>query len=144
MTDNPDFPTPIPPLSALSEALGEFLAAMSAASDGGTALTEIKNQKRIVLADPVRQLGLYIMYIANGDALILSRTGYDLNKIPGSQVLHNPGVITMKDGVSSGMLRTSVKRPDGAKSFLYQATPDPLTPASVWESVPGNKTRYFY
>ena len=36
MTNNPDFPTPIPPLSALSEALGEFVTALAAASEGGT------------------------------------------------------------------------------------------------------------
>jgi hypothetical protein len=144
MTDNPDFPTPIPPLVSISEALGEFVSALSAASEGGTSLTEIKNQKRIVVADLVRQLGLYILYIANNDVEVLAGTGYDLTKIPGSQPLGKPGVVTIKDGISSGMLSTFVTRPEGAKSFLYQITPDPLTAESVWESTPGSKAKYTF
>ena len=66
------------------------------------------------------------MYTANGNATILSGTGYDLTKIPGSQTLANPGVVKMKDGVSSGMLNASVKRPSGAKSFLYKYMQDPI------------------
>jgi len=42
------------------------------------------------------------------------------------------------------MLSTFVTRPEGAKSFLYQATPDPLTAGSVWDSKPGNKASYTF
>ena len=116
MTGNPDFPTPIPPLSDLSAALGEFVTAMAAAGEGGKALVEIKNQKRIALAELVSQLGLFIMYTANGNTTVLV----------------------------SGMLDTSVRRPSGAKSFLYQLTSDPLTAQSTWQSVPGSKTKYTF
>jgi hypothetical protein len=144
MTDNPNFPTPVPPLVSISEALGNFTSAMTAADEGGTGLVEIKNQKRLLLAELVRQLGLYIMYLAGGDALVLATTGYDLAKTPAPQTLSNPGVITMKDGISTGMLTASVKRPSGAKSFLYQITPDPMTPQSPWQSVPGSKSKYTF
>src|ERR1035437_8892418 len=144
MTGNPDFPTPIPPLSDLSAALGEFVTAMAAAGEGGKALVEIKNQKRIALAELVSQLGLFIMYTANGNTTVLAGTGYDLTKIPGSQTLANPGAVKIKDGVSSGLLDTSLRRPSGAKSFLYQLTSDPLTAQSTWQSVPGSKTKYTF
>jgi Fibronectin type III domain len=87
---------------------------------------------------------MFVMFTANGDAIILAGTGYDLTKIPRSQTLGKPGLVKIKVDVSFGMLDIFAKKPQGSKSFLYELSPDPLTPESTWLSVPGSKTRYTF
>lgn len=144
LTGNPDFQNPIPTLAELQAALDAFNSAIEAAADGSRPHIVIKNQSRIALAEVVRQLGMFVMFTANGDAAILAGSGYDLSKVPGSQTLNKPGLVKMTEGVSSGMLVVSVKRPAGAKSFLHELTPDPITPESNWQSVPGSKSKYTF
>ncbi len=144
LTGNPDFTNPIPTLADMQAALDFFDNSILAAADGSRPNIIIRNQARKALAGLVRQLGMYVMFIGNGDATILAGSGYDLAKAPSSQNLATPGAVLIKEGVSTGMLEVSIAKPTGAKSYLHEITADPITPESTWQSVPGTSVKYTF
>ncbi|MEO5941819.1 MAG: hypothetical protein ABIP30_10585 [Ferruginibacter sp.] len=77
---------------------------------------------------------MYVMLVANGNAVMLASSGYDMQKTRQSNPLEEPGTITITNGITTGQLVASLKRVKGAYSYLYQITPDPLTATSVWDS----------
>lgn len=141
---NESFANPVPTLEELTAALENFMNAVVAAGNGSKPAIVIRDQSRIALADLVRQLGLFVMFIANGDATILAGSGYDLAKARSSQNLETPGLVKMKDGISSGMLTVSIPKPVGGKGYIHELTADPLTADSVWLSVASSNVKHTF
>lgn len=144
MTGNPHFPSPIPTLAELQTALSNYSAALVNAADLGRLNVATKNECRQVLELLLGQLALYVMYIANGNAVILTSSGYSLAKEPEPVPLENPGSITLSNGITSGQLVASVKAVTGAKSYLHQITPDPVSPTSQWVSSASSSRKKVY
>ena len=136
MTGNPDFPTPAPPLAELTTAIADFVSARIDAATGDKVKIAAKNQARRVLEGVLTQLGMYVMYICNGDVVMLAGSGFDLAKQPEPNPLEQPGVVTVSNGISTGELVARLPRVKGAYSYLYQITPDPYTADSVWHNLP--------
>jgi hypothetical protein len=140
LTGNPFFPSPVPPLTALSTALDAYKLALVAAQSKDKAKVATKRACRTALEAVMLKLGRYVTYEADGDEEKLVSSGYDLAKQPEPSVLQEPGVVTVSQGISSGRLVASLKRVVGAYGYLYQITPDPLLPESNWESMPLNRS----
>lgn len=144
MTTNPYFPSPIPTLADLQAALTAYSTALVTAADLGRVYVAEKNKARKVLELLLTQLGMYAMYIANGDIAILTSSGYTLSKTPEPQYITNPGVVTLTNGITSGELVCSVKPVKGGRSYLHQLTEEPLTPESVWDSTASSRSSYTF
>ena len=144
MTANLYFPTPIPTLADLQAALTDYNSALVNAADLGRVNVAEKNKARKVLELLLTQLGMYVMYIANGDAAILTSSGYTLSKTPEPQYITNPGVVIITNGITSGQLVSSVKAVKGGKSYLHQVTEDPITQSSVWDSTASSRSSYTF
>ena len=144
MTGNPNFPSPIPTLAELQTALTNYSNALVNAADLGKLNVATKNQCRQTLELLLGQLGMYVMYIANGNAVILTSSGYSLAKEPEPIALENPGSITLSNGITSGQLVATVKSVPGAKGYLHQITPDPMTPQSQWVSTASTRSKKVY
>lgn len=144
MTGNAHFPSPIPTLAELQTALTTYSTALVKAEDLGRLNVAEKRQARRQLELLLGQLGMYVMYIANGDEVILTSSGYSLAKEPEPQNIANPGNVTLGNGVSTGEMVASVKAVAGARSYIHQITADPLTPESVWQSSTSSKSKMLY
>lgn len=139
MTGNLHFPSPIPTLADVQAALTKYSADLVAAATLDRVAVAAKNKSREQLELLVAQLGMYVMYIANGDAAILTSSGYTLSKQPEPRYITNPGNVELGNGITSGELVAKVVAVAGARSYTYQITTEEPTPATVWDS--NNSTR---
>ncbi len=115
MTDNPAFADPIPTLKELEAAVTNYAGALDAALGLGRTNVAEKNKCRAVLEALLGRLGMYVMFVANGDAAILTSSGYTLSKTPESAYISNPGNVTLSNGITSGELISSVLNVSGAR-----------------------------
>lgn len=134
MTGNPDFKDPVPTLADLQTVVTAYSNALVKAANLGRSNVAEKNKLRRQLELLLSQLGMYVMYIAKGDAVILTGSGFTLTKTPEPLYITNPGNVSLNNGITSGELVASVKAVKGARSYLHQITPEPLTAESTWES----------
>ena len=141
MTANPNFTTPIPTLADLQLAISEYSVALVNASNLGRLYVAEKIASRKKLAILLNQLGLYVMYVANGDEVILTSSGFDLAKQPESSFITNPGAVTLSNGITTGQVVSQVPPQSGSKGYNHQYTLYPVTAASVWTSNPTNRSK---
>lgn len=133
MTGNANFPTPVPPLAEVSAKNTAYVAALGAAKTGGKEETALKNQARKALEASLRLLGLYVeANCQNNEAIALS-SGFDLQKAATPVgILPKPEDFTVENGPAAGTLEVGAKKIKGAKSYVFECTPAPVTDASVW------------
>lgn len=146
MTDNPDFPNPIPTLAEVVAALTAFRTALEDAKTKASASIAKKNQARRVLLGLLRDLGLYIMSLAKGNTVILSECGYPFAKTPGPRTISSPGHVYLTPGNSSGKMEASVKPEKPSPTFLFQISS--IDPASgeeiVWQSFVSTVSKFVF
>jgi hypothetical protein len=143
MTNNPSFPSPIPTLADVQEATGAYAEALNAAASLGRVAVAEKNAARATLEGLLAQLGMYVMFVANGDEAILATSGYTLAKIPQPRKLENPGNVTLTDGISAGELNSFVPK-GNATSFIHQITDATPTEATNWSNFPASTSQYTF
>src|SRR5690606_24914360 len=80
MTDNDQFPNPVPELSVLETDLTNYRAAVADAVRGGKHATTVRNQSREQLESTLRSLALSVQQVAMGDPAIILAAGFDHNK----------------------------------------------------------------
>ena len=135
LTGNAFFPAPIPALADLQTAINDYMAALSAAQEGGKTNVATKNARKQELIDLLIQLGNYVMLTANGDEVMLTSSGFPLTKerqpLP---PLVQPEIIKLENGINSGELNVIITSVPGARTYVYQYTQDPLTDNSNWAS----------
>jgi len=134
MTANPNFEAPVPPLTDLQSAITTYSKALEAAAGLDRVKVAEKNQAREVLQGILNQLGMYVMYVANGDLYVLVSSGYSIAKTPEPGKLANPGNVTLSNGVTSGQMAGSVKRTKYAKMYSFDITDQLPTEATDWVS----------
>lgn len=138
MTANVSFPTPSPTLVVVQTATTDFAIALAKAKTGSEYDKAFKNSKREELITLLHSLGNYVLFTANGDELIAKSSGYGIAKTPAPAPEVTPATNQkLEDGQNAGELKYSFDKVPGAKSYMYQYTPDPITESSVWQSVPG-------
>ncbi len=144
MTGNPAFTSPIPTLADVQTALTKYSADLVAAAGRGLVAVAEKNKSRNALELLLTQLGMYVMYIANGDEAILTSSGYTLVKMPTSLQLGNLGQVEVTNGQTSGVLETSVKSQKGIRSFSHEYTDSPPTEDTKWLSTPSSRANFAF
>lgn len=144
MTGNPAFTDPIPTLADLQAAVLKYSNDLVNAKGLGKLNVAVKNQSRKALEMLLFQLGMYVMFVANGDETILISSGYILNKEPEPNHIVNPGNVTLSNGVTSGEMVSAVKAQRAVKSYLHQITGELPTENTVWESSASSRSRYVF
>lgn len=143
MTNNEFFPTPVPPLADVQEALSAYNVALIAAADLGRTNVASKNQTRLVLEELLAQLGMFVMFTANGDPLILTSSGYTLTKLPEPRYIDNPGNVILKNGITSGEVIAMVNNV-ATSGYLFGISDTLPVEGTVWTTTPNSKSQYVF
>ncbi|WP_193214689.1 fibronectin type III domain-containing protein [Luteolibacter marinus] len=77
MTGNASFPAPTVPLADLQTALGDFIAAMAATVQGGTAATATKRNLRAELVELLKAQAYYVQVASANDLAVLLSSGFE-------------------------------------------------------------------
>lgn len=144
MTGNPAFTSPIPTLADLGIAIDAYSVALVNAADLGRINVAEKNQRRETLELLLAQLGMYVMYIANGDTFILTSSGYDLTKQREITELVNPGSVTLGNGITTGAMSAKVKAQAAINTYQFGYTPFPVTEESVWTTTMTTRSKIIF
>jgi hypothetical protein len=123
MTNNADFPTPVPALSAVSAALTALQSAEAQASRVKGAVVA-RNDKKAALVALMQQLRSYIQTTADADpensAAIIKSSGLPVKKVP----VHKPRVFTIKPGAVSGSVEMVAASAGRRASYLWGYSTD--------------------
>ena len=143
MTDNPWFVNPVPTLAEIEAAVLAYSTALTAAAGLGRNNVANKNKARNTLEQLLGQLGMYVMFIANGDVAILTSSGYTLSKEREPRYLDNPGNVTLSNGITSGQMVASVKNV-ALTGYLFQITETSPAENTQWNSTNCSKSQFVF
>jgi hypothetical protein len=124
MTDNPSFPSPTPPLAAVSSALAELSDAEVATRTRTRGTVAARNAKRASLVTLLVQLKAYVQGVADADpehadARIESAGMYvKKNTAPAKPVFQ------VKPGAVSGSVRVAARSAGDRASYQWAWSPD--------------------
>lgn len=135
LTDNEHFPDVGPLLEPIRETGDQYQKALYTALNGDIVNISIKNDLREKLIMLLRELGEWIQKRSNGADTPLITSGFLIAKPKDEIQLVEPEDFRILPGKNSGEIIMRVKRVIGAKAYLFQYTPDPLTPESKWEII---------
>lgn len=137
LTDNEYFPDVAPLLVPIRETSDQYQTALYSAFNGDIININIKNDLREKLILQLRELGEWIQKRSNGNNTTLTTSGFLIAKPKDDIELAEPEEFRILPGQNNGEIIMRVKRVIGAKAYLFQYTPDPLTPESKWEIIFG-------
>jgi hypothetical protein len=143
MTNNPAFTNPIPTLAEVQAALDTYSNNLTLAAQLGRLNVAEKNQSRATLEQLLSQLGLYVMFIANGDEAILVSSGFTLAKNPQPRKLESPGNVILAYGITAGTLVSSVSK-GNATSFIHEIADVLPAEETNWTSYPGSTSIFTF
>lgn len=142
MTDNPNYPLPIPTLATIIALLASFRKAVVAALSGGPKFTAAKNRERKALAEAISTLGHYVQVNCKNDLSILLGSGFPSKKESESKgILPKPQNFKVEAGPFSGSLEVSLETIDGAHAYIFMITEVPVTDQSQWKTFFGKRKR---
>jgi hypothetical protein len=145
LTGNAFFPTTVPALSLLQTVINDYIAALSAAQEGGRTNVATKNARKQDLVDLLIQLANYVTLTANGDEVMLTSSGFPLSKerqpLP---PLGQPEILKLENGVNSGELHITIGKVPGAKAYVYEYTLDPLADNPDWQSSNSTLVKFIF
>jgi hypothetical protein len=138
LTDNDNFPTPQPTVAALTTALEDFQTSVAVAKTGGAEQKSIRDAKKIVLVDLLREEATYIELASAGDVTKMLSSGFELTKIPETiGALGKPqNFQVIPEG--AGMLKLSLDGIKGAKSYQFEIK---KATDAEWTVLPSSKTK---
>jgi hypothetical protein len=138
MTDNINFVQPEPSLIVVSDAIQDFRTALAAAQTRNKYDVDTKDIKRQELIDIMHNLANFVLFKSKLNVIVAASSGFSIARQSSSSTeISKPKNVKLTDGINAGELIVSFDRVPGAKSYLYQYTKEPLTSASVWESING-------
>jgi hypothetical protein len=139
MTDNERFPDPGMLIIELREIGHQFFHAVADAKSRDLVKVAIKNDLRVLAIKKLKQVGEFVLAHArdldSDSELPLQTTGFTLIRSEDEVILKSPKDFKIMPGPNPGEMILKVRRVPGARSYLYQWTPAPLTKESVWESI---------
>lgn len=142
MLNNSNFPNPTPAMPAVLAATDAYADALVAAATRDRVAISKKNKLKVDLLDVLRNLGVYVNLVANGSNEIIDSSGLRRSKDREPVTLEVPVISSVDQGKQPGSVLINCISTKGAASYLYQATPDPITPNSVWKSLPDLRCKY--
>ncbi len=133
MTGNTNFPSSVPSVDEVATAKGEFVTALAACNDGGKSATLVKNQKRTVLIELLRALGLFVQVNCNNDLNIALSSGFKTKKDKEPRgVLPKVQNVKVEPGPYPGSLKVSVDAVKGAIIYVYEWALAPVNEQTAW------------
>ncbi len=132
------YPTPSPTLAAIQLLYNNFLAALSAASNGGKLLTLAKNQARAELVIGLRLLVLYVEANGNNDPKKLLSSGFLIHGGANSSwpLPAFPMIMSIFDGPYHGSFYVKISKVDFTLMYKLRYTTDTFGPDARWIAVP--------
>lgn len=128
MTGNPNFETPIPPLADVKATIVSYNASLAKAEKGSQDDRLVKNSWRTKLESQLQDLGLYVQLTSKGDSLIISSSGFYVNKKPSAVgPLAKPENVIIKMGNNPGSVWISCDAIVSAVFYEFdyaEVTPD--------------------
>lgn len=144
MKDNPAFPSPVPAISTVADAVTNYSTYLVAAADRSIKSIAAKNKARQQVEALLKPLGNYVMCLANGDYETLIKSGYSITKGYAPRHLGTTGNVSIANGNTSGALVASVKTVSGASSYKHEISTESPTEATVWDVTVTTRSRYTY
>jgi hypothetical protein len=143
MTDNEHFPDPDMLIIELREIGNQFFKAVADAKSRDLEKIAYKNKLRILAIKRLKQVGEFVLTHSAGSKseLPLITSGFTLIKPVDEIILKSPEDFKIMPGPKPGEMILKVSRVKGARSYLYQWTPAPLTKESIWESIPDTRCK---
>jgi hypothetical protein len=135
MTDNDRFSDPGMLIIELNETNAQYIHSLADSGLGDRAKVAMKNDLRALLIKKLKQIAEFVQNEANGEELLLVSSGFPTMKPTGDIILKEPLDFQIMPGPQPGDMIMKVRRVIGARSYLYQWTPAPLSQDSIWESV---------
>ncbi len=124
LTGNPTFPTPNPPLSALSGAVSDLQVAETAALTRATGTIATRNEKRAALLTLLEVLRAYVQQIADANPenaiSIIESAGLAIRRT----TVHAPRVFAAKAGTVSGSVKLTAPIAAHRAAYLWQFSTD--------------------
>jgi hypothetical protein len=133
MTGNTAFPTPVPTLEAVTDAINDYSEKLIASAGKDLVMVAEKNQSRLFLESMMAKLGLYVMFTAMGDEAALKSSGFPVVKERTTRYITNTGNVTLTNGVTSGQMQSRVKSQKAARSYQHQITDSEPADNTVWD-----------
>ena len=141
MRDNERFPDPGMLIIELHEISTQFQSAVGDARSRDMEKVAIKNSIRVLLIQKLKQVGEFVIRESKGAEGHLLSSGFDLYKPVDEVVIKAPINFKIKPGPNPGEIIMQVSRVKGARSYLYQWTPFPVTSESIWQSIPDTRCK---
>jgi hypothetical protein len=136
MNGNANFPTPVPSMDALQNAIEVFALALNDCRDGDRLKVAIKNQKRDALIDILHLLADFVLYKSAGDSVIAISSGYSIGKQPApAPPITKPENLRVLQGDNPGVLVSKVARVKGARSYLHEYATDAQMAQGNWQKI---------
>ena len=141
MTENEHFPDPDMLIIELREIHNQFFEAVVEARSRDLVKIAIKNDLRILLIKKLKEVGEFVKVHSEDLELPLITSGFTLIRPEDEIILKSPENFKIMPGPNPGEMILKVRRVRGARSYLYQWTPAPLTKESLWESIPDTRCK---
>jgi hypothetical protein len=135
MKGNEHFPDPGMLIIELLELKNQFRDAMTEAGNKDREKIAYKNNVKVSLIKKLKQVGEFVLVESKGAELPMITSGFSLYKPVDEIKLKKPTQFRITPGKNQGEIIMQVRRVKGARSYVYQWTPFPITTESVWESV---------
>lgn len=137
LTGNADFPTPPFSIAQMEAKRVEYAEAIANATEGSQASRAHRDKLTLEVRDLLRIQADYVRSVANGDAAILTTSGFALRKQPEPiEVVDIPKNVTARSTFEEGALKVTWSRTLGARMFrLERAEGDPTLPTTAWSVV---------
>lgn len=100
-----------------------------------------KNNVRALLIKKLKEVGEFVIRESKGAELPLISSGFTLIKPVDEVILASPANFKIMPGPNPGEIIMKVNRVKGARSYLYEWTPAPLTSESVWQAIGDTKCK---
>jgi hypothetical protein len=136
MTNNVNFPAPLPELDALKTAAAAYEDALVAQQPGAKEDTVRKNEARAALEHAFRMLGTWVEVKSNNDLVTLLSSGFEVRKTPTPYGrLEKPGSLQIQLTSKPGSVKVTTAPVAGARIYFFQYALVPVSDESQWRTV---------
>ena len=124
MTDNAFFPAPDPPLVLLARLTNEL---------DGTRDSQSLVKNESLLGETLGRLATYVEKVSGGSEPLIAASGMPVDAPDGGDgAIQKPANFTATFAKHPGEISLRCDPVPGAKTYVFQSTPDPISPASDW------------
>jgi hypothetical protein len=131
MENNPTFPDPPDTLTALKEILPEYHTALANALSRDKEMVAIKNDKKEILVNLLRELANYVMATCKGDRTLLLGSGFNVSGNVRRKYIPSIEKLEVKIG-PPGEAITRARNSTDCVSYAHQYTTEPPGPNTEW------------